>query len=130
MHSPEELQALAQALIQKHSEKIWLLYGDLGAGKTTFTQGLAKHFGTPASEVKSPTFAIFQEYETWAHYDTYRIGGLDAMLMAGIEEQLLFGKSIVLEWPESSEAFFSTRPHVKVYLEHHPEGRKVKVVTQ
>ena len=128
VRSADELKALAGTLIEENPHKIWLLYGDLGAGKTTFTQGLASHFGASSDEVKSPTFAIFQEYPNWVHYDTYRIGALDSMLMAGIEEQLMAGKSIVLEWPETSEAFFEARPHVKVHLEHHPEGRKIRVL--
>ncbi len=125
--SASALKSIATDLIAKNPVKIWLLYGELGAGKTTFTQGLAEHFGTDPAEVKSPTFAIFQEYPNWAHYDTYRVGGLDPFLRAGLEEQLQAGKSIVLEWPETCEDFFKSRPHAEVRLEHHPEGRRLTV---
>ncbi len=127
VESPSALKALAAELIAKNPVKIWLLYGELGAGKTTFTQGLAAHFGTDSADVKSPTFAIFQEYPNWVHYDTYRVGGLDVFLRAGLEEQLQQGKSIVLEWPETCEDFFKDLPHAEVRFQHHPEGRLITV---
>lgn len=83
------------------------LEGDLGAGKTTFTQGLAAALGVKG-RVTSPTFCIVQEHEgrggssvpLLVHMDLYRLRGEDDVLAIGWEDYLARGAVIVVEWPE------------------------------
>ncbi len=82
------------------------LKGDLGAGKTTFTKGIAKGLGIE-EPVTSPTFTIINQYEgknILYHIDTYRMDTLQDMIDLGVEEYLpaLDGITVV-EWPELIE---------------------------
>ncbi|MFQ5451153.1 MAG: tRNA (adenosine(37)-N6)-threonylcarbamoyltransferase complex ATPase subunit type 1 TsaE [Nitrospinaceae bacterium] len=83
---------------------IVLLFGDLGAGKTTFTQGIAHGLGMPKTEyVRSPTFTLVNEYQ--AKYPIYHIDLFRTESFAEIEnlglEEFLFGQGIsVVEWAE------------------------------
>ena len=80
-----------------------LLNGDLGAGKTTFTQFVLAHLGVK-EVVNSPTFAILKSYEgkfTFHHFDTYRISTEEA-IEAGFDEVLDDEKSVIfIEWSEN-----------------------------
>ena len=85
------------------------LFGDLGAGKTTFTRGLVGALGAPVSQVSSPTFTLLHEYAGGRlpvyHGDAYRLagGGLDADA-AGFTEVIARREGVfVLEWPERVE---------------------------
>ena len=85
------------------SGEIYCLNGDLGVGKTVFTQGFAKGFGVK-EHVNSPTFTIVQEYEgshlPFYHFDVYRIGDVEEMEEIGYEDYF-YGKGVCLiEWAE------------------------------
>ena len=78
------------------------LEGDLGAGKTTFTQGLASALGV-TGRVTSPTFCIVQEHhgeKLLVHMDLYRLHGEDDVEAIGWEDYLSRGAVMVVEWPE------------------------------
>lgn len=85
--------------------RVVALHGDLGAGKTVLTRGLARGMGID-EPVTSPTFTIVQEYPCpdgrWLyHLDMYRIDGTQSALAFGIEEYLFApGAITVVEWPE------------------------------
>lgn len=86
--------------------QIYCLNGDLGVGKTVFTQGFAKGLGIE-EPVNSPTFTIIQEYHEGRlplyHFDVYRIGDSSEMDELGYEEYF-FGNGVSLvEWPEMIE---------------------------
>ncbi|MBF0569290.1 MAG: tRNA (adenosine(37)-N6)-threonylcarbamoyltransferase complex ATPase subunit type 1 TsaE [Candidatus Omnitrophica bacterium] len=78
------------------------LFGDLGAGKTAFTKGIAKGLGIDPNKVHSPTFVLMNIYEAKCpvyHFDLYRIGAAD-LFDLGYEE-FFYGKGIaVIEWSE------------------------------
>lgn len=81
--------------------QIYTLTGDLGAGKTVFTQGVARGLGI-REPVSSPTFTIIQEYESgrlpFYHFDVYRIGDIEEMEEIGYDDYF-FGQGICLiEW--------------------------------
>lgn len=83
--------------------QIICLNGDLGVGKTVFTQGFAKGLGI-AEPVSSPTFTILQVYEDGRmplyHFDVYRITDIDEMNEIGYDDYF-FGEGVCLiEWPE------------------------------
>ncbi|OGG85586.1 tRNA (adenosine(37)-N6)-threonylcarbamoyltransferase complex ATPase subunit type 1 TsaE [Candidatus Kaiserbacteria bacterium RIFOXYB1_FULL_46_14] len=83
------------------------LHGDLGAGKTTFVQILAKHLGVSES-VTSPTFVIMKKYQTTdkqfstlVHIDAYRLESADELTVLGFAEELSRGDTIIcIEWAE------------------------------
>ena len=86
---------------QARSGQVYTLVGDLGVGKTVFTQGVANGLGI-TEPVSSPTFTIIQEYEEgrlpFYHFDVYRIGCIEEMDEIGYEDYF-YGKGICLiEW--------------------------------
>ena len=103
-NSAEETFALGKALGEKASPgQIYTLDGDLGTGKTVFTQGVAAGLGITEA-TSSPTFTIIQEYDTGRlplyHFDVYRIGDIEEMEEIGYDDYF-FGEGICLiEWAD------------------------------
>ena len=82
---------------------VYCLTGDLGVGKTVFTQGFAAGLGVEES-VSSPTFTIIQEYEgekmPFYHFDVYRIGDVEEMDEIGFDDYI-YGEGVCLiEWAD------------------------------
>ncbi len=105
--SPDETQRLAKKIGQILNEgDIILLSGELGAGKTTFTIGLARGLGV-RSPATSPTYTIINEYDGRIpvyHLDLYRLESLEEMEVIGYEEYY-FGKGVtVVEWGDKIES--------------------------
>jgi tRNA threonylcarbamoyladenosine biosynthesis protein TsaE len=107
-----------------------LLYGDLGAGKTALTRGLAAGFGLDSSEVSSPTFTLVNSYLgdiAIFHIDLYRIGPgqLEGL---GLDEIFDHPKAaVIVEWAERL-GNFPTPGAVKVFLEYVDERtRRIEV---
>jgi tRNA threonylcarbamoyladenosine biosynthesis protein TsaE len=100
-HSAQETKALAHTIALLLNEgSVIALSGDLGAGKTTFTQGLAKGLEIQKM-VSSPTFTIMKMYNgrlKLTHIDAYRLEGLHQDL--GFEELIGTQGVCVIEWPE------------------------------
>ena len=90
--------------LNKHS--IIVLSGDLGSGKTKFTEGILKYFGLD-DEISSPTFTIVNEYDAkdvkLFHFDLYRLEDIDEFYAIGGEEYLQNGICI-FEWGEMIES--------------------------
>lgn len=79
------------------------LYGDLGAGKTTFVQGIAKGLGVK-KKITSPTFVLIRQYNNLYHLDLYRLNSLEEIKALGVEEIWQDKKNIlIIEWPEKIE---------------------------
>ena len=104
--SPEETRALAEKFAAENIGPgcIVALRGGLGAGKTCFAQGLAWGLGVDRrTYLSSPTFAIIKEYRgrlSIFHIDLYRLGSSDEALDIGIEEYLMEGDVVIIEWPD------------------------------
>lgn len=102
--NPEETFALGQKIGRAATPgQVYTLTGDLGVGKTVFTQGVASGLGI-TEPVNSPTFTIVQVYEEgrlpFYHFDVYRIGDIEEMEEIGYDDYF-FGEGICLiEWAE------------------------------
>ena len=106
-----------------------LLYGDLGSGKTTFTQGLAKGAGF-SGRVVSPTFGLARLYRAKArliyHLDLYRVAADDTGDI-GIEEFVSDPKALcVVEWPEAGSAYYPA-DRVEIRFKHLKDGRRISL---
>ena len=101
-HSPEDTRALGRALAQRLAPgDLVCLFGGLGAGKTTFMQGLAEGLGSP-EPATSPSFTLIHEHRgrlRLYHLDLYRLGPED-LADAGIEEVIGSDAVVAVEWAE------------------------------
>ena len=106
-HDPEETFEVGRTIgMNAKPGQIYTLTGDLGVGKTVFTQGVAAGLGI-TEPVNSPTFTIIQEYEDgrlpFYHFDVYCFGDLEDMVEFGYDDYF-FGQGICLiEWAELIE---------------------------
>lgn len=103
-HSAADTFAYGRSLGEKASPgEVYTLDGDLGVGKTVFTQGFAAGLGI-AETVNSPTFTILQSYEEGRlplyHFDVYRIGDAAEMEEIGYEEYFYGDGVCLIEWAE------------------------------
>lgn len=131
INSTDEMIAFGEEIGRQISVGMVLeLIGDVGAGKTTFTKGLAKGLGI-SETVQSPTFTISRVYEggklTLSHYDFYRLNDYGIMEME-LAENLSNPKNVtVVEWA-GDLAEILPKKHLKLVFESLSENqRKVKV---
>ena len=102
-YSEEETKTVAKQIASQINETtVTILNGELGAGKTKFTEGFLSYFGLE-KEISSPTFTIVNEYQnekaTIYHFDVYRLSDIDEFYAIGGEEY--FSKGIcIVEWGE------------------------------
>ncbi len=104
--SLDELRSAAEKLVSfAGTDKIFLFYGDMGAGKTTFIKSLCECLGAKEN-VTSPTFSIVNEYRGDTakiyHFDFYRLKKQDEALDMGYEEYFYSGNYCFIEWPEKN----------------------------
>jgi tRNA threonylcarbamoyladenosine biosynthesis protein TsaE len=99
----EEIDTVAGELLKgAHGARVWLFYGEMGAGKTTLIKAVCKTLGV-RSVTTSPTFSIVNEYdgdEKIYHFDFYRLKNEEEAYDIGVEEYLDSGKLCLIEWPE------------------------------
>ena len=129
-HSPEETFEFAYRIgEQLQSGAILLLSGDLGAGKTVFTKGLAAGLGIDPADVASPTFTLINQHDgrlRLVHIDLYRLeGGAEVWYSLGLDEIVGDSESVVvIEWAERLGDFKLGPSHtveIKVIGEHDRE---------
>ncbi len=119
-HAPQETFALGEQIGKKSLPgQVYTLIGDLGVGKTVFTQGVAKGLGI-TEPVSSPTFTILQVYEEgrmpFYHFDVYRIADVEEMEEIGYED-CFYGEGLCLiEWADLIEEILPER-YVRVTIE-------------
>ncbi len=128
--SPDETILIAQNFAEtlKGGEVI-AFRGDLGAGKTCFTRGLAKGLNYNG-DVTSPTFALINEYLGGKfdifHFDMYRISSWDELYSSGYFEYLEQGGILVLEWSENIE---NALPNNTIYVELETKDETTRKIT-
>ncbi len=117
-HSEAETEALGQRLAQDlRPGDVVALEGDLGAGKTAFTRGLARGLGC-AGRVTSPTFTIVNEYDggrlSLFHFDLYRLSSPEELFDIGWEDYLDRGGVCCVEWSGRGGAYLSGARRVTI----------------
>lgn len=115
---------------------VLLLTGDLGAGKTTFVQALARQLGITRT-VTSPTFTLANEYPIpnggkLVHYDLYRLASPEGLYDLGLEDALECGAKLVIEWPEKAQRVLDIEvpTRLKLALTHDDDGSRHAVLTE
>lgn len=109
------------------------LFGDLGTGKTTFTKGIARHFGFKEITIKSPTYTYIRKYEAEKqniyHIDLYRLNHIDDLLLQEINELIENPNNIIIiEWADRMEEYLPEK-RINIYLEYIDDKRRnIKVV--
>ena len=100
----KQLETVAQELVASiNPGDLIYLVGDLGAGKTTFTQLFLKACGVKDA-VKSPTYTLFETYQVqqqcYVHMDLYRLSDPEELYFMGIEDLLNGNNILLVEWPQ------------------------------
>ena len=130
-HNEIETEALGETLARRLGAGDVVAYrGDLGAGKTAFTRGLARGLGC-TGRVTSPTFTVVNEYEgrlPLFHFDLYRLDGEDALYDIGWEDYLDRGGVCAVEWSERVEEALPEEA-VAVFFARCPEQEGWRVIT-
>jgi tRNA threonylcarbamoyladenosine biosynthesis protein TsaE len=127
----EETSALGLKITESlKAGDVLALYGDLAAGKTTFTRGLTEgfHANQPAT---SPTFTLINEYPGKLpiyHFDCYRIKDAREMLYLGFEEYLDMKGIVVVEWPQKVEEYLPDDT-IRIFLNLSDEGNNIRDIT-
>lgn len=120
---------LGQMLAHRLQENsIIALYGDLGAGKTTFVQGLAKGLGINEA-IQSPTFIYVNEYEgkmPLFHFDLYRMKSAEDFLGLGFDEYFYSAGVCAIEWPQRIVSILPLECIVIEFI-YCEKGRVVKI---
>ena len=124
----EDWQKVVDEILPNLQHNILLLKGNLGAGKTTFSQFLLKNLGS-SDEVSSPTYAIVNEYNSPKgkvfHFDLYRLKKIEEAYDFGIEEYLDNAFLCIIEWPEIYEEELSDLPHHEMTITNHGDYREI-----
>lgn len=119
-HSPAETRALGERLSRQLAEgDVVLLEGDLGAGKSEFTRGLARGLGI-TGYVTSPSFTILQVHEGGRlplyHFDWFRLSGAEELYAMALDEYLYDRGIAVVEWPNMASEAIPQR-HLRVLIQ-------------
>lgn len=129
-HSSNETMVFASKLASKlHIGDVVVLSGELGAGKTKFTEGFLKYFGLD-KEISSPTFNIVNEYKKddtkIYHFDVYRLEDVDEFYAIGGEEYFSSGICII-EWGELIEEALPNN-YIKISFEKDLNDENIRYI--
>ncbi len=131
-HSADETQALGQRLAKRLLPGDVIAYfGDLGAGKTALTRGIAQGLGV-TDLVTSPTYTIVNEYLTGRiplfHFDMYRLGSSDELFDIGWDDYLARGGVCAVEWSENVEDALRDAIHITIEKDPlEPDTRRITI---
>ena len=131
-NSPSDTWTIAAEFFRRlEIPAVIALHGNLGAGKTCFTQGLAQAAGVK-EPVCSPTYTIISEYRgtvPFHHIDLYRLGGPEEAFDLGLNDYLEAGGITVIEWAErAAELLPPSTIHIRLERGDSEERRTIRIV--
>ena len=121
--SAAETLALGEELAARFADQLYVvtLRGDLGAGKTMLTKGIAKGLQVPDwYYLNSPTFTLINEYRgrlPLYHFDLYRLGDPDELFELGFNDYLAGPGVLVIEWPDPAEELLPVTNRFDIRIE-------------
>ena len=126
----EELYAVAKMILEKYNSKIFLFYGEMGVGKTSFIKKFCKELRV-SDIVSSPTFSIVNQYsnvndEIIYHFDFYRTEKKYELFDIGYEEYLFSSSYCFIEWPEKIEDLLPTN-YLKINMKLDDNNRIINI---
>jgi len=126
----EELCAVAKMILEKYNSKIFLFYGEMGVGKTSFIKKFCKELKV-SDIVSSPTFSIVNQYsnlngEIIYHFDFYRTEKKEEVFDIGYEEYLFSSSYCFIEWPEKIEDLLPTN-YLKINMKLDDNNRIINI---
>ncbi|MEM7161682.1 MAG: tRNA (adenosine(37)-N6)-threonylcarbamoyltransferase complex ATPase subunit type 1 TsaE [Bacteroidota bacterium] len=127
----EELDLLLDELkILMKDQRIFLLNGEMGSGKTTLVKRLLRSLNSE-DQASSPTFSLVNEYilpsqKRLFHFDLYRLNSSEELLSIGFEEYIDSDNYCFIEWPELSKPFLSNE-YVSITFTLHSELRRILI---
>lgn len=134
--SYEETREIAQKFVSKLETGTTIcLYGELAAGKTTFTQGIGKAFGI--ERLVSPTFLIMRQYpvtnhpiiKTLYHLDLYRLNSVEDIKAFDVEEIWSSPENLlVVEWPEKFKEYLPPKRYDIFFKANGENEREIKII--
>ena len=126
----EELCAIAKMILEKYDSKIFLFYGEMGVGKTSFIKKFCKELKV-SDIVSSPTFSIVNQYsnvndDIIYHFDFYRTEKKEEVFDIGYEEYLFSSSYCFIEWPEKIEDLLPTN-YLKINMKLDDNNRIINI---
>ena len=126
----EELCDIAKVILEKYNSKIFLFYGEMGVGKTSFIKKFCKELKV-SDIVSSPTFSIVNQYsnvndEIIYHFDFYRTEKKEEVFDIGYEEYLFSSSYCFIEWPEKIEDLLPTN-YLKINMKLDDNNRIINI---
>ena len=130
-YSEQETKNVAKKIASKTDKtEVIVLNGELGAGKTKFTEGFLSYFGLE-KEISSPTFNIVNEYKNEKvniyHFDVYRLADVDEFYAIGGEEYFLKGICII-EWGEIIKEALPEH-YIKIDIQKDEKNLEKRIIT-
>jgi tRNA threonylcarbamoyladenosine biosynthesis protein TsaE len=125
--SLDQLEEVAQQILDQNPNKVILFHGEMGVGKTTLIKQLCKTLGVTGA-TSSPTFSLVNEYQTINnqivyHFDFYRLNKEEEALDMGVDDYLYSGNYCFIEWAEKIPNLIPDT-HAIITIELLPDGKR------